>query len=442
MVLRWGSTILDQNATMLRMMRRILLAATGVLIAGAALAGESGLGRNVEGLLDYARAHSPEYAAMRLEAAAAAERVEPAGALPDPVLRTELQNITNYDMATGSEGNVNLLPGRVGSTKYTLMQTLPFWGKRDLKREVARAEAESAQSRVQAAWSELAARIKTAFAEYFYTVEAARLVRQMLDLVEGLEKTAQARYANGLVPQQDVIRAQVERSRLKVELIAQEAERRRVEARINGLLARPADAPLAEPESLRPLPPAVRLDPAALNDRLLGRNPDLAAEEARLRAASSQKELVWRNRYPDFTLGVSPIQTRNRVNEWEVMVEFNLPLQQASRRSQEREAQTMIEAARARREALASQALAALARELAGLEAARRTESLLAGTLLPQAELTFQSAIAAYENGRVDFATLLDAQREIRRVRQERLKAQLDAQMRLAEIERLLGEEL
>lgn len=151
---------------------------------------------------------------------------------------------------------------------------------------------------------------------------------------------------------------------------------------------------------------------------------------------------MWRNRYPDFTLGVSPIQTRNRVNEWEVMVEFNLPLQQASRRSQEREVQTMVEAARARREALASQALAALARELAGLEAARRTESLLAGTLLPQAELTFQSAIAAYENGRVDFATLLDAQREIRRVRQERLKAQLDAQMRLAEIERLLGEEL
>jgi cobalt-zinc-cadmium efflux system outer membrane protein len=42
----------------------------------------------------------------------------------------------------------------------------------------------------------------------------------------------------------------------------------------------------------------------------------------------------------------------------------------------------------------------------------------------------------------VDFATLLDAQRQILKARQQQLKAQLEAQLRLAEIERLLGEEL
>jgi outer membrane protein TolC len=42
----------------------------------------------------------------------------------------------------------------------------------------------------------------------------------------------------------------------------------------------------------------------------------------------------------------------------------------------------------------------------------------------------------------VDFATLLDAQRQIRQARQNRIKAQADAQMRLAEIERILGEDL
>ena len=83
-----------------------------------------------------------------------------------------------------------------------------------------------------------------------------------------------------------------------------------------------------------------------------------------------------------------------------------------------------------------------LGESLAGLEAARRTEALAATSLLPQAELTFQSALAGYENGKVDFATLLDAQRQILRAKQERLKAQAEAQMRLAEIERIVGEEL
>ena len=54
----------------------------------------------------------------------------------------------------------------------------------------------------------------------------------------------------------------------------------------------------------------------------------------------------------------------------------------------------------------------------------------------------FKAALGGYETGKVDFATLLDAQRQIRQARQNQLKAQVDAQMRLAEIERLLGEDL
>lgn len=400
------------------------------------------LGSDAASLLDYAKRNNPEYAAMRLEAEAVGERVYPAGALSDPVLRAELQNITNYNMETGNSGGVNLLPSRVGSTKYTFMQPLPFWGKRDLKRDAARAEADAAQGRAGASWAELAARIKTAFAQYFYVSHSERLVREVLGLVERLEKTAQVRYASGLTPQQDTIRAQVEQTRMRAELVALEAEKRQLQARLNGLLSRPASALLAEPLALRPLPPPVRLDPAALAERLAAGNPQLVTEEARLRAAEKGRELTYRNRYPDFTLGVTPIQTRNSFNEWDLMLEFNLPLQQESRRSQEREAEAMLAAARARREAAANQALSELSEQIAGLEAARRTEMLLGANLLPQAELTFQSALAAYETGRVDFATLLDAQREISRARQERFKAQAEAQMRLAEIERLLGEDL
>ena len=123
------------------------------------------------------------------------------------------------------------------------------------------------------------------------------------------------------------------------------------------------------------------------------------------------------------------------------MIEVNIPLQQDSRRAQERESEAMLSAAKARKEATASQVLGQLAENLSGLDAARQTETLVTGSLLPQAELSFQSALAGYENGKLDFATLLEAQRQIRQTKQNRIKAQAEAQIRLAEIEKLLGED-
>ena len=91
---------------------------------------------------------------------------------------------------------------------------------------------------------------------------------------------------------------------------------------------------------------------------------------------------------------------------------------------------------------MARQLLGDLAGNLAGLDAARRTESLVKTQLLPQSQLSLQSAMAAYESGKVDVATLLDAQRQIAKARQDLLKSQVEAQMRLADIERILGEDL
>ncbi len=124
------------------------------------------------------------------------------------------------------------------------------------------------------------------------------------------------------------------------------------------------------------------------------------------------------------------------------MLEFNIPLQQAPRRAMERESESMLSAARSRKDAAANQILGELAENLSGIEAARRTEMQTTTSLLPQAELSFKAALSGYETGKIDFATLLEAQRQIRQARQNQLKAQAEAQMRLAEIEKLLGEEL
>lgn len=423
---------------------RTLISATAVTVLSALgcstplLAQEAALGTTVDSLLTYAKARNPDYAAMRLEADAARERVYPAGALPDPVLRTELQNITNY----GTEARPTLLPSRVGGTKYTLMQSLPFWGKRDLKREAAEAEAEAAEAKAGVTWTEQAARIKIAYVQYYYLGRLIDLTKEVIDLIGRIEGITQSRYSGGLVPQQDAIRVQVERTAMRNELIQMETDHHHARSRLNALLARPAQAELAVAQRLRQVPPPAKLDYVTLAERLQQKNPQLFADDARLRAAEKNRDLAYRNRFPDFTVGLSPMQTGNRVNEWELMVEFNIPLQLESRRSQEREADRMAQAARSRKEASANQALAELSENLAAIDAARRVELLAQSNLLPQAELTFQAALAGYETGKVDFATLLDAQRQIRKARQDIVKAQSDQQVRLADIERLIGEDV
>lgn len=401
------------------------------------LAQEVAPGASVDSLLAYAKSRNPEFAAMQAEADASAERVVPAGALPDPKFRTELRDITRF-----GEQNATLSPSRVGSTRYLLMQDIPWFGKRDLKREIAELEADGSKGRALGAWADIAGRIKVNFSQLYYLRQNEGLTREILDLMTRLEKVAQVRYAGGLAAQQDVIRAQVEQTNMRNELIALESEQQYLRARLNALLSRPTTAQLAEPSQLRKLPVPAMLDFAGLEERVRAKNPQLFADESKIKAAEKTRDLTYKNRYPDFTLGVSPIQYQNTIKEWELMVELNIPLQQSSRRAQERESESMLNAARARKEATANQVSADLAEALAGIEAARRTDNLLTNSLLPQAELTFQAALAGYETGKVDFATLLDAQRQIRQAKQNQLKAQVDAQVRLAEIERLLGEEL
>ena len=422
-------------------MRKTTIPAWTLILAlrlwNGAFADDASLGRTVDGLVDYARDNNPEYASMRHEADAAGERVTPAGALPDPRFRIELMDITRM-----GEQSPTLNPSRVGSTKYTISQEIPWYGKRDLKREIAEIEADGAQGKARGAWAEIAARLKSAHAQLYLIGRNEAISREILDLMVQLEKTAQARYAGGLAMQQDVIRAQIEQTAMKNELIMFDNEARMLTGRINTLLARPASAPLAMPEALKPIPAPAKLDFVALEERVRSRNPRLFADDAGIRSAEKKRDLAYKERYPDFMIGVSPVQFDSSVKEWELMVEFNIPLQQSSRRAMERESESMLAAARSRKDATANDLLGELAENLAAIEAARRQEQLVATTLLPQAQMTFSSALASYENGQADFAMLLEAQQQIRKARLSQIKAQAEAQVRVAEIERLLGEDL
>ena len=415
-----------------------LLCATHVWAApDGARSGDPAPGANVESLLTLARQNNPELAAMRHEATAARERVDQADTLPDPRLRMELQDINRM----GSQ-NPSLWPGEVGSTRYTLTQELPWFGTRDIKRALADYTAQSADSAAQAVWADLASRIKINFAQWYFLSQSQRLSQEILGLMQHLEQIAQTRYASGLAPQQDAIRAQTEQSAMRAELIGMQTELLQTRTRVNGLLARPMRAELAEPQSLRPLPAAEQLNPQALEQRARERNPQLAADEARMLAADKGRELALQGRYPTIMVGIAPMQVQNEIKTWDLMLELNIPLWQGTRRALERESVAMLESARAKRDSTAIQLQVELNENIAALQSAQQTESLVTSSLLPQAELTLQAALVGYETGKLDFATVLDAQRQIRQAKQSRIKAQAEGQARLAQIERLLGEDL
>lgn len=409
-------------------------AVAAMLFAATAVADP---GRSVDELLDLARAGNPTLRAAQREAEAARERIQSAGALPDPMLKIELMDLTNM-----GETSPRFSPSQVGSTQYTLSQQLPLWGKRELRRGQAEALARVAGHGAEDMTLELLTLVKRGYAQYWQVVRTQALNREIAELDTRLEKVARARYAAGLGVQQDVIRAQLELSMVKQEQIQLDAERRSLQAMLNGLLARRADAPLADPEALRPLPPAAALTLEALIARLKARNPQIAAEAEKIIGAERERELVYRNRLPDLNLGITPVQKGSGLREWQLMFEVNLPLQFETRRSQERESARMLEAAQARAESLENRLIAELSGAAQALESSRQIEAQTETTLLPLTEASLAAALVGYENGRVDFATLLEAQRAIRKVKQDLIRVRADQQARLADLERLTGDSL
>jgi outer membrane protein TolC len=394
-------------------------------------------GANVEELLELGRHLNPGLAAAGLEAQAAQARIGTAGRFPDPMFKTEL-----FDVQAAR----NALPQAPGRVKYSVEQTVPLWGKLDLQRKVAVAEAGVAAEQRRTVETELAARIKTVFVGYYGTLEAIRIDRDLLDTVAAIALVAQSRYAQGQGTQQDAVSAEVERGRLQADLARLEGERRNWIAQMNALLNRPAGAPLAVPQVLRPIPSREAMQLDLLLDRARKANPQLGADEAQIVAAERSADLVRRNWYPDPTFGVLVYDedgaNRRLFGGYEAMVSFAIPLQWGLRRAQEREALARAAASRTRREATSADLQGQLEEAYWALDAARRGEQILRDVNIPQSKVVLQSALAGYQLGRTDLPSVLLAEQAVLRVTLDRINLLVEQQLRLAQIERVVGGDL
>lgn len=411
-----------------------LCAAVALLLALPAAAMDHGTGiADLDELIGMARQMNPELAIATLDSDAATARIAGSDSLPDPKLIWQAMDIPR--------GNATGLPARLPRTdKLFVQQDFPLWGKRDLRREMAEADGRKALQLRQVVENELIARLKQAYADYHQAHQAMDIDRALLPRLDAIARLARARYTQGAARQQEATGAEIERSQLAIELANVEVTRRKAKIRINGLLGRPAEAPLSETPGLRPVPAGLELD--QLTETALRRNPQLQIEDAGIRSADAERRLAEKSWYPDLGASLGAVKANGRFDGYEAMLEINIPIRGDLREAEIGQAKAQSAKARTRRQLSELTVANALAEAFWSLRAAGITERLIAETALPQAQIGFDSAARAYEVGKADFIMVLTAEQQLRKSQLDLLKAQLDQQMQLAELEKLAGGDL
>jgi outer membrane protein TolC len=393
-----------------------------IIILPLAQAADAELGASETSLLEYAEANSPELAAARLEYQATQARAEASGRLPDPEVEIELRDI----------------PQDAASTRYIFRQALPFPGKRALEKRIAATAVTRNAALRDSAGRALRQRIRENYARYWFSVRASEVLQARESILASVESLAQSRYRAGLASQQDLLKAAIAHNAALRQNLPLETQQFQAIAMLNAALGRSPDAALAMPQD----PPSETALPdlATLQRRLSESHPALVAEQASVESAKLTTLQVRRSRYPDFMLGVAPIQMGGSFDTWDVMFGFTLPLQRSRRHAEERAALFSEHAAAARRDALLVDLAGALASSWAQYRAALRQAAQLRDPLLPLADTNYRSALANYGQGRADLATVLEALGQQSDLQLELLAAQLAARLRALDIAALAGD--
>ena len=366
----------------------------GGLAAPAAPAEDSFL----SALVAEALSANPDLKVAEQLARAARQRPAQVSARPDPWLGLGYTN----------EGWSPSL-GRLTDTNLALVagQTLPWPGKLRLRGEIAARDADEVAQQVARARLSVAGSVRRAYYGLLEARAIEALTHEQADVWRQIEGVARARYSVGQGNQQDVLRTQVELTRVGQVLAEQAAEAAVRVAEINRLLARAAETPLETTAILAPVEPAAGLD--AEIARLVALSPEraaavIASERARLAVLLAKKEAR-----PDFGVQAGYMNRAGFDPLWQGGVSVTLPLNRTRRASAVAEAEALLAAAQARLSAVELQLRMRTQERLAQLEAARKIAALYAEGIVPQDRMSVEAAVASYETGRVPFVTVLEA---------------------------------
>jgi outer membrane protein TolC len=283
-----------------------------------------------------------------------------------------------------------------------------------------------------------------AFYDLYATDRGLDVARETLRLLHDIAKTAESMYRVGEGRQTDVLRANVEIAKMAEDTLRMQAMRESMVAQLNALLDRDSEIRVgtpALPQFPDSAPARARLDSIAFGER-----PMVRAGLDAVSAATASEKLAHKEIIPDLAIGVQYAQRGGEMGTermGSLMFGASVPLFARDRQFRMREeAAAMTQMAQADLAAMRAETRGKIGEAYAALTRARNLARLYETTVLPQAEATVTSALAAYRVGSVDFMTLLDDRMTVNKYRQELYALEADQGKAWAELEMLTGREL
>jgi outer membrane protein TolC len=333
------------------------------------------------------------------------------------------------------------------SKQLGVMQMFPFPGKQGVRENIARENAAVAEARYQELRNQLVKNVKATYFDLFLVDKSIETVQKNLEILQEFVRIAETKYSVGSGLQQDVLRAQVELSKMTDKLINLQKKRDAVEARLNALLNRPAENLVGATEEL--VFKSFEYDFEQLKQLADEDRPLLQAWQAMIRQSEQQVRLAKKEYLPDFSLGVVYSQREELQNGaggvdfLSGMINVKLPLYfWRKQKKQVEESRYNQISVQERYNDVRNQVYSGLDAIFNDVQKNERLLNLFETGIIPQASQSLNSAIAGYQTDKVDFLTLLTNQVNLFNFELDFYRILSDHHKGAAEIEALTGTEL
>ncbi|HBA86660.1 MAG TPA: TolC family protein [Geobacter sp.] len=393
---------------------------------------------NLSRLVDTALANNPELRSSAARWQMYKSRASQAGALEDPMLMLKIQNgIVTDPLSFTRDGMTQKVIG--------ISQQLPYAGKRKLREEIATHESESYRWSVEERKLELTRMVKETYYQIYFTDKSLGILDKNIKIIDDFITLAETKYSVGQGAQQDIYKALLERSRMLDMKISLEQQRRSLEANLNSLLNRPQSTKVGRVADFKLTPLTLTSD--QLRDIAEDNRPQLKSLRALIEKGRAGHELAQKEFYPDFNVSFEYMQRQKAMGSdgsdmYSLGVTFNLPLQKERRQAMVAESSSEVTMAGEELNGVRNSIGSGIADLLAQLERRRKLVDLYSTGIIPQAEQSLESAVIGYRVNKVDFLTLLDNRVVLFNYEREYFDSMADYQMKLAQLEALIGKEL
>lgn len=412
----------------------LLTFAGGVVLAQEPSAQHGAAPTPLAALLDEAEKNNPQIEAARQNWQGAKQVPTQASTLPDP-------EFTLQHLSVGSPrpfaGYTNSDFAYIG---LGVSQDIPYPGKLKLRGEIAKREVDVSQQQVESVRRAVMAEIKAEYFQLAYLSKTLAILQEDGELLHQVEQAADARYRSGMGAQQDILQAQLQRTKLVSEIAMHHLEVGKLEARLKELLNRSQDSQDIEPTDLAESPLLQTYD--ELLTATKAQNPELAGAQKMIEKQSLRVALARKDFYPDFN--VQYMWQRTDPTQFRAYYMLSLGVRVPIYRSRKQKpelAQAQSEELRARSEFEAqSQQLESELR--AQYVVAQQTAELLKihrEGLGPQARASFQSGLAAYQSNKQEFQPVLTAFLDVLHLDEEYWQNLANYESAIARLEQITG---